>query len=151
MICNFFNKVIYLFPIGLVFLLLVSCTKNDSSFKDKILLLESSPQQILSHIDSVPVGTIANEKEATLFLLRSLSLYKLGVLDSLDKQKLLVCASVFNGIQPKEKELYTLILLADIYEQENNIKSEVDCIEKAKNIAIKYDDVHWLFYLYKSE
>lgn len=148
MICNFFNKVIYLFPIGLVFLLLVSCTKNDSSFKDKILLLESSPQQILSHIDSVPVGTIANEKEATLFLLRSLSLYKLGVLDSLDKQKLLVCASVFNGIQPKEKELYTLILLADIYEQENNIKSEVDCIEKANNIAIKYDDVHWLFYLY---
>jgi DNA-binding NarL/FixJ family response regulator len=132
----------------LCILILISCTEKDNSFNDKIIILENSPELLLSQLDTLEISEIRSEEEATAFLLKSLAEYKLEKNKKLDKQKLNTCISIFQNNGNQDKLLYTFILLADIYRMENNVKKEVEEIKNAIIIATTKSDNYWLFYLY---
>lgn len=129
-------------------IILISCTKKDNSFNDKITILENNPEQLLSQLKSFKTSEIRSEEEATVFLLKSIAEYKIEKNKNLDKQKLSTCISIFQNNGNQDKLLYSYILLADIYKVENNVKKEVEEIKNAINIATTQNDNYWLFYLY---
>lgn len=138
------KKLIYILCIVVIF----SCTEKDYSFNDKITILENNPEQLLSQLESLKTSEIRSEKEATVFLLKSLAEYKLGKNKNLDKKRLRTCISIFQHNGAQDKLLYSITLLADIYKIENNIKKEVEGIKNAIDIATTQNDNYWLFYLY---
>lgn len=134
----------------IILLIQVSCQENknrDDSFNDKISLLESNPKLYLSKPDSIQITDPKNEKEATHLLLVSLannyvnSYYPPKVL----LQKIIY---IFSENKQVQKQLESLLFLARIYKQEDNLNQEVQTIKEAIRIASEIEDKEWLCCLY---
>lgn len=122
--------------------------KDDVSFDDKIVILENSPESLLSQLDTSQVISIGNEREATNFLLRTLA-YSYTAKDFRpDKEKLIKCMGIFESERKVQKQLETLYLLAGIYQKERNTEKELASIERAMRLAQEVGDPVWLFHLY---
>lgn len=123
-------------------------TKDDVVFDDKIVILENHPQMLLSQLDTCHIIRISNEHDATSFLLQTLARSYTRKDYHPDKQKLLDCLSFFERKKKVQQQLETLYLLAGIYGQEQNIKKEVETVEKAMALAREVNDQVWMFHLY---
>lgn len=128
---------------------LCSCQKEkEYPFDEQIKELESNPEAFITRIDTSLIGKIKTEKQATLFLLKSLSLYQINIQDKPDKQQLLYCIKLFSEKKKSHEHLQTLRLLANIYREEGNIEEETEIIEQAIHVAKKYKDDKWIYFLY---
>ena len=117
---------------------LCSCQKEkEYPFDEQIKELESNPEAFITRIDTSLIGKIKTEKQATLFLLKSLSLYQINIQDKPDKQQLLYCIKLFSEKKKSHEHLQTLRLLANIYREEGNIEEETEIIEQAIHVAKK--------------
>lgn len=133
-------------------MLLVSCSRKaagESAFEDKVMLLESNPEQFLAKLDTTAAAlNIHTVQGATSFLLKSMAQSHLNEDVCLDKEKMLQCETLFGKREEGGKQLETLFLLARAYHKENNLESEVAIINKALEKAVAMKDNRWLFYLY---
>ena len=90
---------------------LCSCQKEkEYPFDEQIKELESNPEAFITRIDTSLIGKIKTEKQATLFLLKSLSLYQINIQDKPDKQQLLYCIKLFSEKKKSHEHLQTLRL-----------------------------------------
>lgn len=144
------NRTFILFTILIFLLACISCqqkVKKENHFNDKIFLLENNPQLYLSKLDTSKINNIRNEKEATNFLLTSLAMNYIN--DSYPKKNLLLKSiQIFQQRKLIHQQLKSLLLLAKIYKQEDNLNKEVEIIKEAINIAEKEDEKEQLYYLY---
>ncbi|MDY3266582.1 MAG: LuxR family transcriptional regulator [Phocaeicola sp.] len=121
---------------------------SESSFDDKIFLIENNPQLYLSKLDTIKQNNISNSKEATDFLLSALTINYINNDSYPQKGLLLKCIQVFKKEKMTQQQLEAQYLLAGIYRSEKDLTNEVYTIEEAINAAARIDDKEWLFYLY---
>ncbi len=132
-------------------LLMLACGKGrggSPSFADRVQVLESDPKAALSELSVYRVDTIHEEEDATLFLLYSLAGYYTQEKYIPDTHKLSRAASFFRSKDTSEQLLETLYLLAQIYRDRKDLKSELNTLEEAIKIAQDAGQADWLFYLY---
>ena len=140
-----------IYLILLLLCLLCSCQYkqlSESSFDDKIFLIENNPQLYLSKLDTIKQNNISNSKEATDFLLSALTINYINNDSYPQKGLLLKCIQVFKKEKMTQQQLEAQYLLAGIYRSEKDLTNEVYTIEEAINAAARIDDKEWLFYLY---
>lgn len=140
-----------IYLILLLLCLLCSCQYkqlSESSFDDKIFLIENNPQLYLSKLDTIKQNNISNSKEATDFLLSALIINYINNDSYPQKGLLLKCIQVFKKEKMTQQQLEAQYLLAGIYRSEKDLTNEVYTIEEAINAAARIDDKEWLFYLY---
>ncbi len=143
------RRTIWLFAI--LVLISVSCQRRDriaASFDDKITILENNPHAIRSQLDSCRIEHISTEREATTFLLQTLSRCYTDKRFEPDKDDLLLCNGIFAKRKRIQPQIETLYLLAGIYGRENNVNEEVAVIERALELARQDNDAVWMFHLY---
>ena len=121
---------------------------SENTFEDKILLIKNNPKLYLSQFDTTKQNYINNSKEATSFLLYSLTLNYIDNDYYPQKEQLLKSIHFFKKENLIQQQLEAQYILAKIYRNEKNLTNEVYTIEEAINTASRINDREWLFYLY---
>lgn len=142
------RNITILLPI--VLLSICSCKqyKDDSSFNEKIVILENHPEVILTRLDTGNITKITNEREATSYLLQTLARSHTIKGYHPNKKDLMQCDRIFKTHHKAQQRLETLYLIAHICRKEKDIQSEITTIKQAIKLAQNVDDNVWLFYLY---
>lgn len=128
-----------------------SCQKDNETrepFSNEIRTLEEDPKAALSHLSIYQIDTIKDRQDATIYLLKSLAEYYTLEKNTINKQMLLQAACFFQSGETTEQLLETLYLLVRIYQEEKNMQSELETLEKAIKIAKDKEKKEWLLYLY---
>ncbi|EJW91121.1 hypothetical protein EVA_20775, partial [gut metagenome] len=107
----------------------------ENTFEDKILLIKNNPKLYLSQIDTTKQNYINNSKEATSFLLYSLTLNYINNDYYPQKEQLLKSIHFFKKENLIQQQLEAQYILAKIYRNEKNLTNEVYTIEEAINTA----------------
>lgn len=146
-----------LFPLSLLVALLfvgIGCDrrpfKDDPAFDDKVLILENNPELLLVRMtkDSLADHPITDEASATDFLVRTLAQVYTVYGTVPDRERLEQCLAIFRSARKAQQQLETLYLLADIHRRDNDLRGELDIIQRSIDLAEAVNDSVWLFYLY---
>lgn len=146
-----------LFPLSLLVALLfvgIGCDrrpfKGDPAFDDKVLILENNPELLLVRMtkDSLADHPITDEASATDFLVRTLAQVYTVYGTVPDRERLEQCLAIFRSARKAQQQLETLYLLADIHRRNNDLRGELDIIQRSIDLAEAVNDPVWLFYLY---
>lgn len=65
-----------------------------------------------------------------------------------DRERLEQCLAIFRSARKAQQQLETLYLLADIHRRNNDLRGELDIIQRSIDLAEAVNDPVWLFYLY---
>ena len=146
-----------LFPLSLLVALLfvgIGCDrrpfKDDPAFDDKVLILENNPELLLVRMtkDFLADRPITDEASATDFLVRTLAQVYTVYGTVPERERLEQCLAIFRSARKAQQQLETLYLLADIHRRNNDLRGELDIIQRSIDLAEAVNDPVWLFYLY---
>lgn len=132
----------------LVSISVVSCSRTDVAFRNKIAKIEANPESYLEKADTQRIASIASEKDATNFLLLSWARRFVNRNYYPEKEKLRKSIRFFEKRGEVHPHLAALYLLAQTYKKEKALADEIATVEKAIALAKKEDDKEWLFHLY---
>lgn len=138
---------VFVLAIGLLF----SCNQKHwsvNNFDDKILFIENDPQLYLSRVDTTQLHQIRNGKEATDFILSTLTLNYMNNDCYPTKEQLQKSIRIFKAEGLVQQQLEAQYLLAGVYRKEKDLPHEVHVIEETIDLANQESDNEWLFYLY---